>query len=408
MAHFSYKGRNARGEAVEGALDAESAGACADELYKEGVIPLEINAASAGSKKSWLKFFAREKAGPVELMLFSRQMHTLLKAGVPILSALSGLQESMHNKAFAEGIAVVRENLDSGRELSVSLSRQPQIFSPFYVNMVRVGETTGMLDEVFLRLYHYLEFEHRSREQVRSALRYPAFVIAALLVALVVVNLFVIPVFSKVYSGFHVGLPSITRLLIHFSDFWVRFWPLMLGGAVACVYAVRFYVGTTRGRYQWDKFKLGLPVVGEIIRKVTLARFARSFSLASQSGVPIVLGFSVVAQVVENAYFAERIEGMRSGVERGESILRTAINAGIFNPVVLQMIAVGEETGEIDDMMREVAEMYEREVEYDVANLGAKIEPILIVGLGILVLILALGVYLPLWDLGHAALHPKG
>jgi MSHA biogenesis protein MshG len=309
---------------------------------------------------------------------------------------------------FSEAIAGIRESLDSGRELSVSLSRQPQIFSPFYVNMVRVGEATGMLDEVFLRLYRYLEFEHHSREQIRAALRYPAFVIVALLVALVVINLFVIPVFARVYSGFRVDLPLVTRFLIGFSDFWVDFWPLMLGGATACVYAFLMYVRTSRGRYRWDKFKLGLPVVGEIIEKATLARFARSFSLASQSGVPIILGFSVVAQVVENAYVAERIEGMRSGVERGESILRTAINAGIFNPVVLQMIAVGEETGELDALMHEVAEMYEREVEYDVTNLGAKIEPILIVGLGVLVLILALGVFLPLWDLGHAALHPKG
>ena len=407
MTHFSYKGRNAQGDAVEGKLDAENAGVCADQLYKEGIVPVEINAASAGPKANWRRFFAGKKVGAVELMLFSRQMHTLLKAGVPILSALSGLQESMHNKAFAEGIAVVRESLDSGRELSVSLSRQPQIFSPFYVNMVRVGETTGMLDEVFLRLYHYLEFEHRSREQIRSALRYPAFVIAALLAALVVINLFVIPVFAKVYTGFHAALPPVTRLLIGFSEFWVKFWPMMLVGAMACFYALRFYVGTSHGRYQWDKFKLDLPIVGDVIRKATLARFARSFSLASQSGIPIVLGFSVVAQVVENTYVAERIEGMRSGVERGESILRTAINAGIFNPVVLQMIAVGEDTGEIDDLMHEVAEMYEREVTYEVANLGAKIEPLLIVGLGILVLILALGVYLPLWDLGHAALHQK-
>lgn len=408
MMRFSCKGRNARGEMVESTLDAENAGACADELYKEGIIPVEINAASPEQKEAWLEFFGEKKVGAVELMLFSRQMHTLLKAGVPILRALAGLQESMRSKAFSDALAAVRESLDSGRELSVSLSRQPQIFSPFYVNMVRVGETTGMLDEVFLRLYHYLEFEHRSREQIRSALRYPSFVITALVAALVVTNLFVIPVFAKVYSGFHVGLPLITRILIGFSGFWTKFWPLMLGGAAACVYAFRIYVRTAHGRYRWDKFKLEIPIAGEIIRKATLARFARSFSLASQSGIPIVTGFSVVSQVVENAYIAERIEGMRDGVERGESILRTAINAGIFNPVVLQMIAVGEETGEIDDLMHEVAEMFEREVEYDVANLGARIEPMLIAGLGVLVLILALGVFLPLWDLGHAALHPKG
>ncbi len=405
MPYFRYRGRNGRGEMVEGVLEEADPGACADHLTRNGIVPIEINASSSKEGSEWFAGFAQEKVGAAEIMLFSRQMHTLLKAGVPILRALAGLQESTHNKAFAAAIGVVRQSLDSGRELSASLSRQPKIFSPFYVNMVRVGETTGMLDDVFLRLFHYLEFEKRARDQIRSALRYPSFVMLAMMAALVVINLFVIPVFARVFQGFHAHLPLITRLLIGFSDFWMTFWPLMLGAATAFVYGFRLYTRTTAGRYRWDRIKLRLPIAGDIIHKATLARFARSFALANRSGVPIVTGFSVVAQVVENAYIAERIEQMRSGIERGESILRTAVNAGIFSPVVLQMIAVGEETGELDELMQEVAEMYEREVEYEVENLGARIEPILIIGLGILVLILALGVFLPLWDLGRAALH---
>jgi MSHA biogenesis protein MshG len=159
------------------------------------------------------------------------------------------------------------------------------------------------------------------------------------------------------------------------------------------------------GRYQWDKLKLRIPIAGKIMVKGTLARFARSFALSSRSGVPIVQGLSVVAQTVDNAYIASRIEQMRDGVERGESILHTATTTGVFTPVVLQMIAIGEETGEIDDLMDEVAAMYEREVDYELKTLSAQIEPILIVGLGVLVLILALGVFLPIWDLGKAALH---
>src|SRR5574340_46722 len=411
MPFFSYKGRNARGELVQGVLEGATSGAVADRLRSQGITPIDIAVGRGAARKleaAWLSGLLEEKITPADLIFFSRQMYTLLKAGVPILRALAGLQGSSRNRKFAAALADVRESLDSGRELSVSLARQPDVFSPFYVNMVRVGETTGMLEEVFLRLFRFLEFEKRARDQIRSALRYPMFVVIAMVVALAVINLFVIPAFAKVYQSFHAELPLMTRLLIGFSDFWVRFWPLMLAAAAFLFYGARLYVRTPAGRYQWDRLKLRLPVIGSILHKATLGRFARGFSLASKSGVPIVQGFSLVAQVVENAYLAQRIEQMREGVERGESISRTALNAGVFSPVVLQMIAVGEETGELDDLMQEIAEMYEREVEHEVANLSANIEPILIVGLAIMVLILALGVFLPLWDLGKAALAKQG
>ena len=406
MPFFAYKGRNIRGELVQGVLENSDSGAVADQLMNNGITPIDINTAKGpgGAEDNWRAQLFKEKIKPVDIMLFSRQMHTLLKAGVPILRSLAGLQESAINKAFAKALGDIRESLDAGRELSAALRRLPEIFSPFYVSMVRVGEMTGMLEEIFLRLFHHLEFEKHMRDRIRAAVRYPLFVIVAMAVALVVINIFVIPAFAKVYAGFKADLPFITVILIGFSNFMVRFWPLMLAVLAGLFIGARIYVSTPVGRYKWDKLKLRLPIAGGIVTKATLARFSRSFALTMRSGIPVVQGLSVVSQVVDNTYIGQRIEQMRDGVERGENILRTAMTAGFFSPVVLQMIAVGEETGELDDLMLEVAEMYQQEVEYEVENLSAKIEPILIVALGVMVLILALGVFLPMWDLGRAAL----
>jgi MSHA biogenesis protein MshG len=408
MPHFAYKGRNARLELVRGKLESPDSAAVADQLLNTGITPVDINPAGEPPLKEikkWLSRTVADKVRPVDLLLFTRQMYTLLKAGVPILKSLSGLQESMQNRQFAAVLKDLRESLDSGRELSVSLSRYPKIFSVFYISMVRVGEITGTLEEIFLRLFHYLEFESEMSGRIKSALRYPAFVVITMAVALVVINLFVIPAFAGIYKGFKTELPIMTKLLIGFSNFMVHYWPLLLVILVLAVIGVRLYMATRDGRYQWDKFKLRLPIAGKIMLKGTLARFARSFALVFKSGVPVVEGLHVVAQVVDNDYIAQRIDHMRDSVERGESILRAAITAGVFTPVVHQMIAVGEETGELDDMMQEVAELYEREVEYEVKTLSETIEPILIISLGIMVLILALGVFLPIWDLGKAAMN---
>ena len=337
-------------------------------------------------------------------MLFSRQMHTLLKAGVPIMRALAGLQESSQNPTFVAMLQDLRESLDKGQELSICMRRHPKVFSPFYVSMVQVGEMTGMLDETFLRLFTHLEFEKRMKESIRGAMRYPMFVLIAMAIAIVIVNIFVIPAFVKVFEGFHTELPLMTRILINFSNFMVHTWPLLLALLIGAVVGFRMYVATPDGKYWWDKYKMHLPIAGKILFKGALARFARSLALAFKSGIPIVQGLNAVALVVDNEFMRARIEQMRNGVERGESILRTATASGIFNPVVLQMVAVGEETGDIDGLMFEIAGMYEQEVEYEIKTLSQQIEPILIVALGIMVLILALGIFLPIWDLGKAAL----
>ena len=290
------------------------------------------------------------------------------------------------------------------RELSQALAKHPRVFSPFYLSMVRVGEATGMLEDVFYRLFEHLEFERYMREQVKSALRYPMFVVAAMIAAIVIVNLFVIPAFAKVFAGFGAELPLMTRLLLGFSGFMVEYWPLLLAVVVAAVFAFRAWVGTAAGRLAWDRITLRLPIAGKILHKAALSRFARSFALGQRSGVPVMQALSNAAQTVDNVHVARRIEAMRESVERGESLLRSAIGAGIFTPVVLQMVAVGEESGAVDDMMEEIGDMYRQEVEYELKTLGQQIEPILIVLLGILVLILALGIFLPMWDLGKVAI----
>lgn len=408
MPAFAYRGRNGAGEVVQGVLEGATPAAVADLLFGSGITPLEIKPTAAKAVKkeadggglSWFE----EKIQHVDILLFTRQIYTLLKAGVPIMRALAGLQDSSQNKAMKAVLGQIRESLDSGRELSVSFARHPKVFTPFYLSMVRVGEVTGRLEEIFLRLFDHMEFERFMREQVKAALRYPSFVIMAMAVAMFVVNIWVIPAFAKVFKGFGAELPLMTRILIGFSDFMVAWWHVQIAALVGAFFGFRTWVGTAAGRYRWDKIKMKIPIAGKIVRKATLARFARSFALASRSGVPVIQALSTVAQTVDNAFLAEKLEQMRESVERGESVLRAAIGTGVFTPVVLQMIAVGEESGSLDEMMDEIAGMYQSEVEYELKTLSQQIEPILIVVLGVMVLILALGIFLPLWDLGKVAM----
>jgi len=406
MPSFAYSARDMRGQLLQGVADGATAAAVADQLIGGGMTPLSITVSGDTAERApsiRFNWSRRAKVQHDDLLLFSRQLHSLLKAGIPITRALSGLQESAA-EAMSGVIRNVRESLESGIELSTSMARQTGVFDSFYVAMIRVGELTGRLDEVFLRLFHHLEFEKLMRDQVKTALRYPSFVVAVMAVAIAVVNIFVIPAFQKVFEGFGAELPLMTQILIGFSKFMVAGWPYMLVGGAAAVFGFKAWIKTEDGRYRWDRAKLHLPIAGKIARKATLARFARSFALALKSGVPVVQAMNVVATTVENAYVGRAIDKMREGVERGDSVLRTAAASGIFTPVVLQMIGVGEESGALDEMLSEVADFYQQDVEYELKSLSAQIEPILIIFLGVLVLILALGVFLPVWDLGKAAI----
>ena len=406
MAAYAWRGRNPRGEMVQGTLEADNDGAVAQQLLAIGVTPLTIVTRSESSSADLGSAWEALRAPPVtddDLLLFSRQMYTLQRAGVPILRALAGLQASTPKRSLIALIADLRASLDQGRELATAMARHPTVFDGFYVAMIRVGEMTGKLTDCFERLASHLEFELDVRARVKQALRYPTMVLVAITMALVIVNLFVIPTFASVFAGFKAELPLMTRVLLGFSGWTVRWWPLLLAAGVAVGWVAKSWLATPAGRYKWDRLKLRIPIAGPIVLKATLARFARSFAMASKSGVPITRAMTVVAQTVDNAWIGQRIEEMRDGVERGESLTRCATAAGFFTPVVLQMIAVGEETGELDTLLVEIAQMYERETDYQIKGLSSAIEPVLLGIIGVMVLILALGVFMPLWSLGQAA-----
>jgi MSHA biogenesis protein MshG len=407
MQAFAWRGRNHLGELITGVIDADGENAVADQLLAGGVTPVQISVAGTSLSTPTQNWWAALRAAPVsteEVLIFSRQMYTLQRAGVPILRALAGLQASTAKPALVALLIDLRAGLDQGRELGTAMTRHPAIFSAFYLAMIRVGEMTGRLTDVFLRLSEHLEFELDVRARIKQALRYPIMVIAAIAIALVVINLFVLPTFASVFAGFKAELPLMTRILLGFSTWTVRWWPLLLALAIGAAWWLRAWLATPAGRYRWDRMKLRLPLAGPIIFKATLARFARSFALASKSGVAISQAMTVVAQTVDNAFIGERIQQMRDGVERGEALSRCAAATGVFTPIVLQMIAVGEETGALDTLLIDIAQMYERETDYAIKGLAAAIEPILLLVIGALVLCLALGVFLPMWNLGSAAM----
>jgi len=408
MPRFAYTGHAATGP-VNGELDGADAGAVASLLMARGVTPVTIRGgvaapAVAVDPGAALAQWMQPKVQPADLMMFSRQLHTLLRAGVPILRALAGLQDSSASVRFKQVLGNVRSSLESGIELSLCFAQQGGVFDNFYVSMVRVGEMTGRLDDVFMRLFKHLEFEQFMRQQVRSALRYPLFVMVAMAVAVGVINTLVVPAFADVFKSLGAQLPLATRLLVASSNFTLHYGWLLALGTVGGVVLFRRWVALPAGRQAWHRLLLRLPLAGRIVQKATLARFARSFALALKSGVPIEQALSVVSQTVDNAHISRKVDAMREAVERGDTILRAAIASGVFTPVVLQMVAVGEETGAVDELMEEIAELYGNDVQYELKTLSQQIEPILIVFLGVLVLILALGVFLPLWDLGNATL----
>ncbi len=408
MPHFAYKGRDREGAVVTGRLEAVSADAVASELQNAGIVPVEIQetAAPAEGNPLWARLRER-KPGLVDRIQFARQLHTLLKAGVPIIRALQGLADNLDNPAFARVLREVVRDLESGHDLAAALSHHPEIFDDLFVSLVRVGEQTGRLDESLLRLSFYLEREKDTRDRIKAAMRYPLFVISAIVVALVIINLFVIPTFAAIFEKFHAELPWQTRLLLTVSNFMIEWKWWLLGGAVLTVLALRQYVKTPRGRLLWDRFKLRLPIVGRILHETLLARFANAFAMTLRSGVPLLQGITVVSRAVDNTWVERHILQMRGGIELGESLTRTAAQTGMFTPLVLQMIAVGEETGAVDEMLENVSEFYDREVDYQLKNLSSAIEPILIIIIGAMVLILALGVFLPMWDLAQVVKGPR-
>lgn len=406
MPIYEYKGRNQQGEAVNGQFEASTSSETATHLMNTGITPIDIHELAAEQEKplSSLKRSLLNRTPDInELLMFSRQMATLLKAGISILPALRGLRAHMTHVGMGEALEDIANDLESGHSLAASMQQHPHIFSSLFASMVNVGENTGRLDEAFLQIHQYLEVDKETRERIKAAIRYPIFVFIAMAIAVAVINLFVIPAFANVFASFGSDLPWATQILMSTSEFSINYWQVILLTMIGMAVVVKNYLKTDKGKYQWDRYKLRIPLVGDIIKRATLSRFARAFSMAFRAGVPITQTLVIVSKAVDNTFIEKRILSMRDGLEHGESLTQTAVASNLFTPLVLQMISVGEDTGSVDDMLDEVANFYEREVDYDTKQLSSAIEPIMIVVIGVMVLILALGVFLPMWDLAGAA-----
>jgi MSHA biogenesis protein MshG len=400
VAQFSYKARKPSGELTTGTLDAPDVSTAVQILNGRNFTPIEINDSNQeqANESTKLTFFTPNITLD-DLVIFSRQMYSLAKSGIPILRAVRGLADTTGSKRMSVTLDDVANQLERGRTLSSALNKHNQVFGRLFVSIVHVGENTGKLDVAFLQLSFYLERDQETRKQIKAATRYPMFVMIAIVIALVVMNIVVIPIFAGMFESFGAELPLMTRILLTTSEFFITKWLYLLMGIMFLIIAISRYLGTKNGRYKWDQTKLKLPIVGSIFERTLLGRFARSFSMMLVSGVPLTSALNLVADAVDNAFMAERILNMRRNIERGESLSRVASSSKMFTPLVLQMINVGDETGRVDELLAEVADFYEREVDYDLKSLTSKIEPILISVVAGMVLILALGIFTPMWDM---------
>lgn len=401
MPNFEYSGRSEQGQQTKGQLEANNLDSAVAVLFDRGVTPIHVREVSATDSlnRQLEELLGMNKIKQVELIMFCRQMYTITKSGIPLVRGLRGLAASIRHEGFQRILHDMAGKLESGSPLSNAMARHPKVFNNLFVSMISVGETTGNLDGVFKELVAYLERDDATRKSIKSATRYPMFVAMALALAITVVNIMVIPKFADMFAQFDAELPIVTKILIGTSHVFVNYWWALLavvGGATGAAY---YGLSTPRGGLWWGAKKLKVPLVGDIIDRASMARYARSFSLMLRAGVPLNQALTLCGRAIDNPFLAHKIDQIRRGVERGDGLLKTHVQAQMFSPLVIQMIAVGEESGQVEELLGEVADFYEREVDYDLKKLSDRIEPIMIVIMAVFVMILALGIFLPMWDM---------
>lgn len=399
---FSYTAIDPQGQRSEGHIDAASSNQAAMSLSQQGLAPLSIqgqaDVESPPNPRSGIK-----APNPLDLQLFSQQMASMLKAGVPIMRALSAAAEGGDKNTMAPVANAIKADLQAGKPLAAAMANHPQCFDDYYLAMIRIGEATGSIDAIFKKLHGHLDFQRQMKAQVKAALRYPTFVIIVIAIALIVVNFFVIPAFAKVYKGFGADLPIFTKILVGTSNAMINYWWVFALLIVGVFFGVKTFLATTAGRLSWDEMKLRIPVAGRIAHQATIARFSQSLALAITAGLPISAGLALVGDTTDNAWLGMKIGKIKTQIERGENLYRACLASKAFTGATLQMILVGEESGTLDDMLLEIARLYQEQVEYDLKTIGAQLEPIMLIFLGGLVLVLALGIFLPIWGLSEAA-----
>lgn len=398
MATFSYRARDSAGVLITGQMEAEAQGVVAERLLQTGYVPTAIEPAWALSRLAKLSIpFRRVRAD--DLIFFTRQLATLVRAGVPLLDSLDTLAKQARTRAFQGIILAVTRDIEGGAALSDAMGKHHQAFPEVFVSTIRAGETGGFLDLALERLATLAEHEAETRARIKAATRYPIFVVLAIGIALVVIVTFVIPKFALLYGAFRATLPLPTRIAFAVGQALQRFWYLGVAGAAAAVGGVRLALGLPRVRLWWDGAKLRLPVLGPVILKLTLSRWAHILSLLVRTGVPILKSFEVVARAVGNAAVGRSVLAVADAVEKGRTLAEPMARDPLFPPLVVQMIAVGEKTGELEGLLLKVSEHYDREADYAIRNLSTALEPILLVIIGAMVFFLALAVFMPMWDM---------
>lgn len=400
MPSFHYRARDKQGALITGFLDAPDSTQLEASLDKMGLIPISITskAPSTGLIDNLNKLF-QNKVPQQEIILFSRQLATLFGAGVPLTRSLYTLERQIESPVFKAVVKKIREAVEGGGSFSGSLKAHPKVFPELYSNMVEAGEAGGILESVLDRLAFMLEKNAENRAKVKSATLYPKIVLGAIAMAVVVLMNFVVPKFAKLYATFKVELPLPTRILIILSDAFTSYWYIAAFIAASFFFGLRFYLTTESGKYNRDKFSLKVPVFGPLLLKSVLSRFSRVLASLYKSGLPILQSLDIVSRAVENKLIEAEIKLIEDNVRAGKPISEPMSASRNFPPMVVQMVTVGEDTGNLDEMLEKTAEYYDREVDATIRNLTTLLEPILLAFIFGIVLFLALAIFLPMWDI---------
>lgn len=405
MASFSYTARNENGVKMEGVIDAESTEAARAILFSRGYVPLEVKAGAGGGFSLRLGSLADALSPipPKDLILFTKQFRTLFQAGIPITQLLQVLQNQTEHKRLKAIAAEMSQAIMGGATLYDAFRAHPKVFSELYCSMMRAGEASGALGEVMDRLVYLLEHEHKIRSDIKSALRYPKMVMGALAMAFFVLLNLVIPKFVNVFSQARISLPIPTKVAIGMHHILSTYWYGVLAVVVAGIFAYKYWVRTEEGRYWRDRLVLRLPGVGPVIQKSVMARFASIFAILQSSGVSVLDALDVLNNTIGNAAIAREFTRIQEQLREGRGIAEPLRTARFFTPLVVNMVAIGEESGSLDAMLNDVARHYDEEVEYAVAGMAEAIGPVLIVALAAVVGFFALAIFMPMWDLTQMA-----
>jgi len=404
MPFYQYRARDKEGALHRGTMEARAKEAVADQLSGQGFIPVLIEEETQSLMGPDF-FLNLTKISPQDLIVFSRQLATLVSAGIPFLSSLGTIEKQSENLRLKAAIADIRSTVESGTSFSDALARHPKIFNKMYVSMIRAGETAGILDDILERLAMLAEHDADTRSRVKTAVRYPLIVVIAVGAAFAFLVSFVVPKFAAIFGRFKTELPLPTRVLIGLNHLIQNYWYLILLGIPLAIWLVIRYVNTPMGRWQWDRVKLRLPVFGMLFQKVALSRFARVFGAMQKSGISMMLTLDIAGETVGNVVIARVVEEMRDNLREGKGLLGPMEASGLFPPLVIQMVSVGEETGKLDIMLNKISDYYDMDVEYTLRNLSTMIEPILLLFVGGMVLFLALGIFLPMWNMMELVKH---